>query len=162
MFALKLTSPVGIVITALNIAIQASVQPRYAADATALYTFMRSLGMALGVGLGGTIFQNRLFHHLSSAGLPTRISQEAEAFVEILKVLQRTDDVFLNQVLEAFVQAFRNVFEVSAAVAGAGLLLSLLLRHSDLDKALHTKHVLQSRRTQELQEEKDEEEGAAE
>lgn len=135
----------GIIVTTLNITIQASVESKYAGDASALYAFMRSLGMALGVGIGGAVFQNRLAHQLSVAGLPESISTSAEEFVLYLDALPASQHAYVSGVLEAFARAFHNLFEISTAVAGLALLVSLVVGHSNLDRVLETRHGLQGK-----------------
>lgn len=132
----------GIIVTGLVIAVQASVESKYAAEASAIYTFVRSLGMALGVGIGGAAFQNRLSHQLRSVGLPTSISQDAEGFVRTMSSLPASEHEFVVSVIEAFARAFRDLFILSTAVAAAALLTSFLIRQSDMNVALNSTHVL--------------------
>lgn len=46
------------VLNAQNYATQAIAQPRDEAAAAAMYVFLRSFDMAMGVGVGGSVFQN--------------------------------------------------------------------------------------------------------
>jgi predicted MFS family arabinose efflux permease len=45
-------------LSAINFGIQTLVRTEDAGRAVSMYTFMRSLGMAIGVAVGGTVFQN--------------------------------------------------------------------------------------------------------
>lgn len=53
--------------------------------AAATYTFLRQIGMAIGVGIGGTVFQNAMALKLSWEGLETNIAKHSEVFIAELK-----------------------------------------------------------------------------
>jgi predicted MFS family arabinose efflux permease len=74
----------GMLVNSLSCTVQALADNQDVAYASALYAFMRTLGLAFGVALGGTIFQNRLSSNLHLAGLPTAISIDAEGYLHTL------------------------------------------------------------------------------
>src|SRR4051812_32463292 len=48
----------GMLLTSINVGIQAISRVEDAGRAAAMYAFMRTLGMSIGVAIGGTAFQN--------------------------------------------------------------------------------------------------------
>lgn len=59
----------GIGLAAVNIATQAAVTAADSGRATMLYTFVRSVGMCLGMGMGQSIFLNAMKRNLRVTGL---------------------------------------------------------------------------------------------
>ena len=132
----------GIVLTSVNFAIQAICpNTEHAGQAAALYAFMRSLGMCLGVAVGGTVFQNLMRQRLLDLDLPEQIAKNAESYVSYLHTLH-PDDPHRSAVLECYVHGFRGVFAVMTAIAGSALIFSFAIRHHDMDRILVTKHRL--------------------
>ena len=68
----------GMVLTSVNVAIQAISRVEDCAMAASMYAFMRSLGMPLGIVIGGTVFQNAMIGKLEEFGLPTLIAHDSE------------------------------------------------------------------------------------
>lgn len=134
----------GLVVMSLNIAIQAMAETRHVAYAAAMYIFTRTLGMCLGVAIGGTVFQNRLSKHLGDLQLPTAVATDAEAFVASIKALPRSSTEYQAYIL-AYSESFKNVFQVLTAVAGLAGLLSVFIKDFTMDKELDSEHVLQHR-----------------
>ena len=136
----------GLILMSLNFSVQAMASTRNVAYATAMYAFMRTFGMCLGVAVGGTVFQNELKRHLSDEGLPVSIARDAERFVAALQTFPR-DSVEYRAYIQAYADSFRVVFEVLTAIAGLAGLLSLFIKEYTLDKALDSEHVLRQRKT---------------
>jgi MFS family permease len=131
----------GLVLNAQNFATQAIAQPRYEAAAAAMYAFLRSFGMALGVGIGGSTFQNVMKVKLVHLGLPVEIARNAESYIAVLETLP-SDSVFKSQVLESYVYGLRGVFGLYCGMAGLAGITSLLIQHFDLNKELESEHKL--------------------
>jgi hypothetical protein len=131
----------GLVLMSLNFGIQAMARERDSAYAAAMYTFLRTFGMCLGVAIGGTVFQNRLRAHLKSAGLDEDIARDAEAFITVLKHMDTTR-LPVEQYRHAYAGALRNVFEVLTGIAALGGVMSAFVSHADMDRALDSEHVL--------------------
>jgi hypothetical protein len=102
---------------------------------------MRTLGMTIGVAVGGTVFQNLMAHKLGDLSLPVEIAKNAEAYVAILKTLAATDPA-RSGILQAYVHGFKGVFQVLTAISGIGLLSSLLIKHHDMNKVLKSSYRL--------------------
>jgi hypothetical protein len=132
----------GMILTSVNVAIQAISKAEDCGRAAAMYAFMRTLGMSIGVAVGGTTFQNIMSHKLHELGLPDAIAKNAEAFVQQLWYLQESDPVRIGA-LQAYVQGFHGVFSVMTATALTGLVVSLFIKRHSMDKPLASTFILQ-------------------
>ena len=81
----------GMLLTSVNIGIQAVSRVEDAGRAAAMYAFMRTLGMSIGVAVGGTVFQNVMINKLNALGLPHSIAHNSEAYVKILAAMDPKD-----------------------------------------------------------------------
>ncbi|KAH8880928.1 major facilitator superfamily transporter [Thozetella sp. PMI_491] len=135
----------GCILTAQNFATQASCAPGEEGAAAAMYAFVRQFGMALGVGIGGSAFQNVMALKLTWNGLPTIIATESEAFVAIL--LQMPDGSDLkNKIIDSYVFGFKGTFYVFLGISGVAGLLSLAIRHHEMDRSINSEHKLHENR----------------
>jgi len=134
----------GLLLSAHNFAVQAIVGVKDAANATALFAFMRGVGLCLGVAIGGMIFQNDLQRSLNAIGLPIRIANDPGAFLYIFELLTLpTNSTTRIQVVTAFLESFRFLFQVLTGISCVGLLLSLTINGNySLDKELQSGHKL--------------------
>lgn len=126
----------GMVLTSVNVGVQAISRPEDCAMAASMYGFFRSLGMPLGVALAGSIFQNAMSGHLADHNLPTEIAHDSERWVYILR--EMANGAKKTAILESYVQGFHYVFIVMTAAAGSALLVSLVIRKFSMDKVLST------------------------
>ena len=131
----------GLVLNAQNFATQAIARPQDEASAAAMYMFLRSFGMALGVGVGGSVFQNVMTIKLHQLGLPASIAREAEGYIAVVHTLP-VDSLMKSQILDAYTYGFHGVFGVYCGMAGLAGLLSIGIRHFDMNKELETEHRL--------------------
>ncbi|KAK8045974.1 major facilitator superfamily transporter [Apiospora saccharicola] len=133
----------GAVLNAQNFATQAMCKEGDEGHAAAMYLFIRQIGAAIGVGVGGTTFQNVMLLKLEGEGLPTAIAHDAEAF--LLKLAQLSpQDEFRRRVTDAYIFGFGGVFQVYLGVAAVSLIISLVfIKHVTLNKALVSEHVLE-------------------
>ncbi|KAF2267505.1 MFS general substrate transporter [Lojkania enalia] len=131
----------GLVLMSLNFGIQALARERDGAYAAAMYTFLRTFGMCLGVAIGGTVFQNRLAAHLRNGRLDEGIARDAEAFITVLKDMDR-NTFPVERYREAYAAALRNVFEVLTGIAALGGGMSIFISHASMDRALDSEHVM--------------------
>jgi MFS family permease len=81
----------GMLLTSINVGIQAVSHVEDAGRAAAMYAFMRTLGMSIGVAVGGTVFQNVMRGKLEDLDLPVSIAKEAEGFVHTVSLLDPKD-----------------------------------------------------------------------
>ena len=134
----------GMVLTSLNVGIQAISPAEDCGRAAAMYSFMRSLGMTIGVAVGGTTFQNVMVLKLNELSLPSTIAKNAEMFIEQLKSMEPTDPTRIGA-LEAYIYGLRGVFWLITSIALVGFAMSTMIRKHSMDKMLESKFVLKSR-----------------
>ena len=127
------------VLSSVNFGIQAIVKTEDCGRAASMYAFMRTLGMTIGVAVGGTVFENFMAQKLAELLLPVEISRNAEAYVAMLEAMAATDPTRIG-ILQAYVHGFKGVFAVLAGVSGVGLLASLLIKHHDMNKILKSSY----------------------
>ena len=130
----------GFLFPAIATAIQASVSSEHVAMAIAMFSFFRSAGTALGVAVGGVVFQNRMKANLltypSLAPLAGPYSADAVGLIKIIRDMP--DGAEKTALKQAYTDSLRIVWAVCCALGGVALLISLLTRHHSLDQALDT------------------------
>jgi len=132
----------GCLLNAQNFAAQAQCRPGDEGAAAAMYAFVRQLGAAMGVGIGGSIFQNVMALKLGWVGLDTSIAQEAEAYVFVLNALP-DGDPFKIKAISAYVYGFQGVWWTYVALSGLALVMSLAIKHQDMNRRISTIHTLE-------------------
>ena len=126
--ALVLGLGMGMIMQVLILAVQNSVDYEHLGVATSGATLFRSIGGALGVALFGAIFAHSLQAQLSAV-LPPGTALPAASGPAALQALPSE---IRAAYLAAIVVALRLVFQVAAAVAAVGFLLTLGLRETPL------------------------------
>ncbi|KAJ5765774.1 hypothetical protein N7520_005333 [Penicillium odoratum] len=130
----------GILFPSLGYAVQASAEPENLAIAVAMFSFFRALGQAIGVAVGGVIFQNRMYKNLlkypALAPMASAYSKDASGLVQVIKGM--ADGATKLNLKEAYTDSLRIVWVVCCAISGVALLFSLLTQSYDLDRALET------------------------
>lgn len=130
----------GLLFPSLGYAVQASATPENLAIAVAMFSFFRALGQAIGVAVGGVVFQNRMHDNLlkypALAPMADAYSQDAAGLVQIIKGM--ADGVNKSDLKDAYTDSLRIVWAVCCAISGVALLLSLLTESYDLDQTLKT------------------------
>jgi MFS family permease len=132
----------GMVLSSVNFATQANAKVRDAGRAAAMYAFCRSLGMAVGVAVSGGVFQNLMAGKLGHLGLETDIARNAESYVAVLRGLEVTNPSAAAYVLTAYLKGFWGVFVLMLGLSGLGLLMSLCVKHREMDKRLDSQYTL--------------------
>lgn len=107
-----------------------------------MYAFFRTLGMTLGVAVGGNIFQNMMSNKLAQLSQPIYIAHHAESFIMLLPMLGE-DDPTRHAILQAYGHGFQGVIMVMTAISASGLVSSLVIRKQSMDKSLETRHKTQ-------------------
>jgi MFS family permease len=130
----------ALLLTAQNFAVQAMAQIEDAGHAATMYAFMRTLGTALGVAIGSSVFQNLMLQKLEAESLPPELAKKAEGFLDSLQSLPSSP--MKDGILLAYMQGIRGVFIVLTGISGAALLGSLLIKSYSLDQQLGSVHVL--------------------
>lgn len=130
----------GILFPSLGYAVQASATPENLAIAVAMFSFFRALGQAIGVAVGGVVFQNRMHTNLlkypSLAPMADAYSQDAAGLVQVIKGM--ADGPVKVHLKDAYTDSLRIVWAVCCAISGVALLVSFLTESYDIDRALET------------------------
>lgn len=135
----------GMVLTSVNFSIQANVDPEDCGQAAAMYAFIRSIGMTLGVAVGGTTFQNfmknKLQTTLDDVGQAAKIAKHAEGFIGQLQRMSTSgaEGMLRQDIMDGYVHGFRGVWIVMTALCGFALVISLLIERGSLDAVLVSK-----------------------
>lgn len=141
---------VGFLTAAIVCTVQASATNQNLTVAVAMVVFFRAFGQAVGIAIGGVIFQNRMRHELlkypewrSEAGV---LSQDAAALVTVIKGMDDTSGVDgpKYHMKQAYTDSLRVIWVFMAGVAGVGLALSLFVKKYDLNRALKTEQGVKS------------------
>ena len=133
----------GLLLNAQNIAAQAICKPRDEGAAATMYAMLRSFGMAVGVAIGGSIFQNVMKIKLRQLGLPEDIAHHAQSYILVLH--QLPDGLPLKEgVLNAYVHGLHGVYGSFCGIAGLAGLVSILVQHYDLNRKLESEHTLET------------------
>ncbi|KKK22382.1 hypothetical protein P175DRAFT_0500902 [Aspergillus ochraceoroseus IBT 24754] len=130
----------GLLFPALGFAIQASATNETLAMSVAMFSFFRAMGQALGVAIGGVVFQNEMYRNLlqypAFAAVAREYSQDAAGLVQVLK--QMPDGADKLALRTAYTDSLRIVWAVCCAVCGVAFVLSLFTQSYDLNRALNS------------------------
>jgi len=143
----------GILFPSLQFQLQAASSGKDMAFAVAFFVFFRSFGQALGVAIGGVIFQNQMITKLQAysqyAAQASELSKDAAALVEIIKNTPAGQGKLELQT--AYTDSLRTVYIVMAALAGMCLVASLFIKAYDLNVGLETEQgLIQSKKSKEV------------
>ncbi|KAJ9615246.1 hypothetical protein H2200_001320 [Cladophialophora chaetospira] len=134
----------GILFPGLQFQVQAASNNKDMAFAVAMFVFFRSFGQALGVAIGGVIFQNQMVAKLQAypayAARAGELAKDAAALVEIIK--QTPEGVRKLELMTAYTDSLRTVYIVMCALAGVCLVASLAIKGYDLNVGLETEQGL--------------------
>lgn len=130
----------ALVLNSQNFATQAICRKGDEGNAAAMYAFLRSFGTALGVGLGSTVFQNVMQTKLAELGLPIDIAQHSETFILTLRTMPDSEEK--EHILQAYVYGFHGVYGCFCGIAALAGLVSLFIKHHDMNKELDSEHKL--------------------
>ena len=140
---LELVSGVGIglLFPSMSLAIQASSAQQHTAVAATLFAFFRAFGQAVGVAVGGVLFQNRFETELESFTDLSRVSQQSSLdAVSLVQVIREMPPDALQTVhlKIVFSRSCHAIWAVMCGLAGISLIANLFVREYDLDQAHET------------------------
>lgn len=123
----------GTLYSVLGTAVQAPQVPSNWADAAAMMSFVRSVGEAMGVAVGGAIFASQMTKLTSSQPLPDDVDpKESIAIVHFINELQDSDP--LKRELQADLStAMHSVYYLYIGLSGLCLILNLFMKEYPLD-----------------------------
>lgn len=138
----------GILFPALAFAVQASALPGHMSIAVAMFSFFRAFGQAIGVAIGGVIFQNQMHKNLlrypELAPLAGPYSKDAAGLVQIVRAMPAGAEK--EHLKEAYTDSLRIVFAVCTIIIGIGGLLSLLTKSYDLSMEIDSKQTIREKK----------------
>ncbi|KAL8896152.1 MAG: hypothetical protein Q9192_003232 [Flavoplaca navasiana] len=130
----------GMLFPSMAFAIQASQTNEDLAFAIAMFSFFRAFGQAIGVAVGGTIFQNqmksKLLTYPALASKAEEYSKDASSLVQIIKSMQ--DDAMKQNLQQAYADSLKVVWATMCGLSAVGLILSLGTKGLDMNKPLET------------------------
>ncbi|TVY81133.1 Efflux pump FUS6, partial [Lachnellula suecica] len=123
--------------------VQATAKDDDVGIATATVTFFRSIGQAFGVAIGGTVFQNEFDKFLGKAVMKGTISSQfivtgAEA-AGAYGAIGYFPEAVIIAYRYIYADSLRTVWYVATGIAGAGLLVSLLVKNESMDRGNNAK-----------------------
>ncbi|CAF9940140.1 MAG: hypothetical protein ALECFALPRED_008438 [Alectoria fallacina] len=130
----------GVLFPSMAFSIQAATTNKDLAFAVALFSFFHAFGQAIGVAVGGVIFQNQLKKKLLTypllASMAGAHSSDASSLVQIIKTMQHGPA--RTQLIQSYADSLKLVWIVMYALAAVALLSSFLIKGFELDRALET------------------------
>lgn len=130
----------GMLYPSLTFAMQAATANKDQAYGVSLFTFFRAAGQAVGVAVGGSIFQNnvkrQILKHPSIAAHASEYALDATVLVEIIKAMP--DSLPKTDLIQSYADALKIVWATMAGLSGAALIASLWTQHFSLDRVLET------------------------
>ncbi|KAE8153336.1 major facilitator superfamily domain-containing protein [Aspergillus avenaceus] len=128
----------GILTAAIVCTVQASATNKNLTVAVAMVVFFRALGQAIGIAVGGVIFQNQMRRNLLEypglAPQAVELSSDAAALVVVIKEMH--DDSMKEQLKKAYTDSLRIIWASMGGVSAVGLALSVFVQKYDLNRAL--------------------------
>jgi hypothetical protein len=134
----------GILFPSLQFQLQAASTQKDMAWTVAMFTFFRTFGQALGVAIGGVIFQNEMARKLRRypeyTARAAELAKDAAALVEVIKDTPAGPGK--DALRTAYTDSIRTVYIVLTALAGLALCSTLWVKSYDINVALETEHGL--------------------
>jgi MFS family permease len=130
----------GILFPSMQFSLQAATTNKDMGFAVAMFSFFRTFGQAIGVAIGGVIFQNQMEKKLRAypqfASRANELAKDAAALVQIIKETPDGQDKL--DLRTAYIDSVRVIFIVLCALAGVALVSSFFIKSYDLNRALET------------------------
>ncbi|KAI1951051.1 hypothetical protein LOZ12_002058 [Ophidiomyces ophidiicola] len=138
----------GILFPALAFGIQASALPGHMAVAAAMFSFFRAFGQAIGVAIGGVIFQNQMYKNLlrypEFESLAGPFSKDAAGLVQIVRSMPAGPAK--ENLKTAYTDSLRIVYAVCTVIIGIAGLMSVMTRSYDLNKAIDSVQTIREKK----------------
>ncbi|KAJ5132360.1 hypothetical protein N7448_006518 [Penicillium atrosanguineum] len=130
----------GLLVTSMAYAIQASTSAEDLPMAVAMFSFFRGIGQTLGIAIGEAVFQNRMKVNLNKYLIPQHsielYSKSAISAVQAIRMIANPKT--REFVRHAYTDSLRDVWIVCCAIAAVALLLSLFVKSHDINKKQET------------------------
>ncbi|CAF9931189.1 MAG: hypothetical protein HETSPECPRED_007822 [Heterodermia speciosa] len=132
----------GMLFAGMAFAIQASASNKDLAFAVAMFSFFRAFGQALGVALGGTVFQNQIKARLRTypalASNAEQYSRDAAALVQIIKDFPREGADAKGLLVKSYADALKVVWLTMCGLSAVAMVASAWTVGLDMDRPLET------------------------
>jgi MFS family permease len=136
----------GILFPSLQFQLQAASSNSHLAFAVAMFSFFRSFGQALGVAIGGVIFQNQMAKNLMEypqfAATANELARDAASLVQIIRDTHDGPDKLALR--SAYAESLKTVYIVLTCLSGFALVLSAAIKGYDLNRGLETEQFLKT------------------
>jgi MFS family permease len=130
----------GMLFPSMQYSLQAATTNKDMGFAVAMFSFFRTFGQAIGVAIGGAIFQNEMVKKLKAyphfAPQARELAKDAAALVQIIKETPEGPNKL--DLRTAYVDSVRVIFIVLCALSAVALVSSLFIKSYDLNRALET------------------------
>lgn len=97
----------GFLFTSLLYQVQSAAKPKDVSFAAALFSFFRAFGQAVGVAIGGSIFQNQMKKNLASTVLAGQASELAKDAAALVQIIHQTKDESTKMILQVAYSTLR-------------------------------------------------------
>lgn len=128
----------GMLFGSMEFAVQAASSDKDQAYAVATFSFFRTFGQAIGVAVGGVVFQNQMIKNLRGskyfATQSRELARDAAALVQLIKETADPDQKL--ELRLAYMRSLRTIFIVLGAISFASFLLAFFIKDYDMDRAL--------------------------
>jgi MFS family permease len=136
----------GILFPTVMLAVQAAADPEYLTISVTMTPFFRVLGQAVGVAIGGVVFQNRIKHefgHYPELGRSAAAyAQDASSLVEYIKTLPKGGAE--RELIEMlYAKSLTIVWAVMCGIAGLGMVTAIFTKDYTLNQAFISKQGLE-------------------
>lgn len=130
----------GLLFPSMAFSIQAASSSQDLAFAVAIFSFFRAFGQAIGVAVGGTVFQNqmkkKLLAYPALASKADEYSRDASSLVQVIKKLPV--DPVRTQLIQSYADSLKIVWITMCGLSAFALILSLFTEGLDLNKPIET------------------------
>lgn len=151
----------GILFGSMEFAVQAASSDADQAFAVATFSFFRTFGQAVGVAVGGVVFQNQMMKSLHASPDFTEqageLARDAAALVQIIKDTAESGRKLELQL--AYMRSLRTIFVVLGVLSFVAFLLSFFIKDYDMDRALSGQQGFKETRSRRDEERASEKEG---
>lgn len=135
----------GILYPAVMLAVQAAANPEYLTISVTMSPFFRVLGQAVGVAIGGVVFQNRIKHEFKSYPELGRsadaFAQDASSLVQHIKTLPK-GGAERELIQRLYAKSLTIVMAVMCGIAGLGIVTAIFIKGYTLNQAFSSKQGL--------------------
>lgn len=144
----------GILYPSVILAVQAAADPEYLTISVTMTPFFRVLGQAVGVAVGGVVFQNRIKHEFKNypelGGSAAAYADDASSLVQYIKTLPK-DGAERELIEMLYAKSLIIVWAVMCGIAGLGMATAIFTKDYTLNQAFTSKQGLEQSSSPEVE-----------